>query len=60
RDSGSIKRILYIEDILYTFSNKRLQLNNLDSLKRLKALDLPYEENQYGRPYYEDEVVMMR
>lgn len=60
-DQGSIQRILYIEDVLYTFSNKRLQLNDLDSLKRLKALDLPYEEDEYyGRPYFADDVVMMR
>ena len=59
RDQGSIQRILYIEDVLYTFSNKRLQLNDLDDLERLKALDLPFDEDQEYRRYYEDDMVIM-
>ncbi len=35
----SIKRSLYIEDVLYTLSDKRLQLNDLDDLERLKILE---------------------
>ena len=60
RDQGSIQRILYIEDVLYTFSNKRLQLNDLDDLERLKALDLPVDKEQKYQHYYEDDVVIMR
>ncbi len=37
--SSSIKRSLYIDDVLYTLSDNRLQLNDLDNLKRLKILD---------------------
>ena len=46
---SSIRRSLYIEDVLYTFSNKRLQLNNLDSLERMKVLDFD-EWNEYQKP----------
>ncbi len=38
---SSIKRNLYIEEVLYTLSDNRLQLNDLDNLERLKALDFP-------------------
>jgi len=37
--SSQIQRSLYISDILYTLSNSRLQLNDLDSLERIKALE---------------------
>ncbi len=36
----SITRSLYIKDVLYTFSASRLQLNDLDTLKKLKVLEL--------------------
>ncbi|MBN4049031.1 beta-propeller domain-containing protein [archaeon AH-315-M20] len=39
RGDRSIERSLYIENVLYTLSNKRLQLNNLINLERLKVLD---------------------
>ncbi|MGE5548898.1 MAG: beta-propeller domain-containing protein, partial [Bacillota bacterium] len=36
----SITRSLYIDNVLYTLSSARLQLNDLDTLERIKALDL--------------------
>ncbi len=39
RGDSSIQRSLYIEDVLYTLSNQRLQLNDLDELDRLKVLE---------------------
>jgi uncharacterized secreted protein with C-terminal beta-propeller domain len=36
----SITRSLYIDNVLYTVSNTRLQLNDLSTLDRIKALDL--------------------
>ena len=50
---SSIKRSLYIEDVLYTLSDSRLQLNDLDSLERLKVLEFSEEvkkEKNYGKP----------
>jgi uncharacterized secreted protein with C-terminal beta-propeller domain len=38
--NNAIRRSLYIENVLYTLSNTRLQLNDLNDLKRLKVLEL--------------------
>ena len=52
---ASIRRSLYIDNILYTLSDSRLQLNDLDSLERLKVLEFEEEkekeeENNLGKP----------
>ncbi len=39
RGDSSIIRSLYIENVLYTLSNSRLQLNELDNLDMIKGLD---------------------
>ncbi|MGQ9514802.1 MAG: beta-propeller domain-containing protein [Thermoproteota archaeon] len=36
----SVKRAIFIEDILYTISNKRLKANNILTLQELNSLDL--------------------
>ena len=46
RGDYSIKRSLYIDDVLYTLSDSRLQLNDLDDLSRLKALEFEKGENR--------------
>ncbi len=38
--SNTIQRILYIENVLYTFSNNYLQLNALSDLSEIKKMDL--------------------
>ena len=50
RGDSSIKRSLYIEDVLYTLSESRLQLNDLDDLERLKVLEFEKSENNRGYP----------
>ena len=35
-----IRRSLYIEDVLYTLSNNRLQLSDLETLDKIKSFDL--------------------
>ena len=50
---SSIKRSLFIENILYTLSDSRLQLNDLDNLERLKVLEFSKDkekESNYGEP----------
>ena len=37
---NTVKRSLYIDDVLYTFSNKYLKMNNLDDLELVKNLEL--------------------
>jgi uncharacterized secreted protein with C-terminal beta-propeller domain len=46
----SITRSLYIDNVLYTLSNTRLQLNDLGSLDRIKSLEIGTGESV--RPMY--------
>ena len=41
---NTVKRSLYIDDVLYTFSNKYLKMNELDDLDLLKKLELKKEK----------------
>ncbi|MFC1618262.1 beta-propeller domain-containing protein [Patescibacteria group bacterium] len=47
---NDITRSLYIDSVLYTLSEDRLQLNNLDTLERLKALE--FEEGENDKDYF--------
>lgn len=51
RGDSQIRRSLYIEDVLYTLSNTRLQLNDLDDLDRLNVLEFEKSDNGYPRYY---------
>ncbi len=46
----SIKRSLYISDVLYTLSNNKLKLNNLNTLEHIKTLIL--NEGDGDQPMY--------
>ncbi len=50
RGDYSIKRSLYINNVLYTLSDSRLQLNDLSNLEKLKALDFERSENNGEEP----------
>jgi uncharacterized secreted protein with C-terminal beta-propeller domain len=52
RGDAAIRRSLYIEDVLYTLSNTRLQLNDLDDLDRLKVLEFEKGEDNRGPILY--------
>ncbi|MCG2717660.1 MAG: beta-propeller domain-containing protein [Nanoarchaeota archaeon] len=43
----SVKRSLYMDDVLYTVSNKFIKMNDLDDLDELNTVELPYEEQRY-------------
>jgi uncharacterized secreted protein with C-terminal beta-propeller domain len=44
-DYGSqIQRSLYIDDILYTVSNKMVKANSLEDLSEISRIELPFEE----------------
>ena len=47
RGDSQIRRSLYIEDVLYTLSSTRLQLNDLDDLERLNVLVFEKGEDTY-------------
>ena len=40
----SVKRSLYIDNALYTISNKRIKMNGLETLEEMKQIDLPFPE----------------
>lgn len=43
----SVMRSLYIEDVLYTVSNKLLKANSLESLDEIKSIELPGDNYPY-------------
>ena len=47
---SQITRSLYIDNILYTLSNKMIKANNLDNMNEVSSVQLPYEE--YYSPYW--------
>src|SRR3989338_1526147 len=49
-DAASVMRSLYMDDNLYTISNKFIKINDLaNNLEELNTVKLPYQENS---PYY--------
>ena len=45
-DQASVTRSLYMDDALYTISNKYIKVNDLaDNLSSLNTIDLPNEQN---------------
>ncbi len=42
---ASIRRSLYIDDVLYTISNNMIKMNDLDDLDELNKVRLPYQED---------------
>lgn len=40
-----VKRSLYIDNLLYTVSDKKLKMNSLEDLEELNELELPYSED---------------
>jgi len=44
----SIKRSLYMDDVLYTLSEGKIKANNLETLEELNSVRLPYTQQYYG------------
>lgn len=47
----SVKRSLYIGNVLYTLSDKLLKMNSLDSLSEISSVELPYQGRSIGIYY---------
>ncbi len=43
--SSQIRRSLYIDDVLYTISNRMIKMNDLDNLNEINSVELPYESD---------------
>ncbi|HWR26341.1 MAG TPA: beta-propeller domain-containing protein [candidate division Zixibacteria bacterium] len=44
---SAVRRSLYMDDVLYTVSSKKIMMNGLDNLTAIKSIDLPFEIGQY-------------
>lgn len=51
----SVRRSLYMDDVLYTISNRKIKANNLQTIGEINSVDLPYETEIY--PYFRGGVV---
>ncbi len=45
----SVKRSLYMDDVLYTISNKKVKMNDLKNISYINEVGLPYEDYYNGR-----------
>ncbi len=51
--STQVRRALYINDVLYTVSPKKIKMNDLDDLQiEHKTITLPYKDDVYGPVVY--------
>jgi uncharacterized secreted protein with C-terminal beta-propeller domain len=41
---NTVRRALYMDNVLYTISNKMIKANNLDSIEEINKIVLPYKE----------------
>jgi hypothetical protein len=37
----TVKRALYVDNVLYTFSDKKIKMNNLQNLDEINQVELP-------------------
>jgi uncharacterized secreted protein with C-terminal beta-propeller domain len=47
-----VKRSLYMDDALYTVSDKMIKMNNLDNMNEINKIQLPYEQQEGYYPYW--------
>jgi hypothetical protein len=52
-DHKTVKRSLFMDDVLYTISLSKIKMNSLKDLKELNEVKLPYKQPDYyyGYPY---------
>jgi inhibitor of cysteine peptidase len=49
----SVRRSLYMDDVLYTISSKRIVMNDLNDIdNEINSITLPYKQDKYYNPYY--------
>ncbi len=53
RDDTTVRRSLFMDNVLYTVSNSKIKMNDLENLdKEINAVKLPYEQEVYPYPIY--------
>ncbi|GFO96398.1 copper amine oxidase-like protein [groundwater metagenome] len=44
---GAVRRSMYMDDVLYTVSGRKIMMNSLVNLSAINSIDLPFERNMY-------------
>jgi inhibitor of cysteine peptidase len=44
---SAVRRSLYMDDVLYTVSSTTIKMNDLDTVKEIGEIDLPYKSERY-------------
>ncbi|PWB51342.1 MAG: copper amine oxidase [Candidatus Methanoperedenaceae archaeon] len=44
---GAVRRSLFMDDVLYTISARKVMMNNLSDISEIKSIDLPFSKNLY-------------
>jgi uncharacterized secreted protein with C-terminal beta-propeller domain len=44
---SAVRRSLYMDDVLYTVSARKIKMNSLDNITGINSVDLPFDKNQY-------------
>lgn len=44
---GAVRRSMYMDDVLYTVSAQKIEMNSLLNLSAINSIDLPFERNMY-------------
>jgi uncharacterized secreted protein with C-terminal beta-propeller domain len=45
---GAVRRSLFMDDVLYTISAKKVIMNDLSNISEIKSIDLPFSKNLYN------------
>ncbi len=44
---SAVRRSLYMDDVLYTISSRKIMMNSLNNITEINSIDLPFENVQY-------------
>lgn len=44
---GAVRRSLFMDDVLYTISARKVMMNDLSDISEIKSIDLPFTKNLY-------------
>ena len=51
--TNAVRRALFMDDVLYTVSAKKIMMNNLNNISNeINTVTLPYDEQDYRPIYY--------
>jgi inhibitor of cysteine peptidase len=45
---GAVRRSLFMDDVLYTISARKVMMNDLSDISEIKSIDLPFTKNLYN------------